>query len=436
MRRLWLVCLLVALCASTPALAAPPYTSQYDAQYATDKASIDSQAASPGCNNGQCYYRMNYTLHSLIKMYEATGLTSYLTTAQTLINTMISKATVVDQRGFLNWPNGLSAPGPRCPCTVTSPTTFTNIFSDLQSFQAAEPFAYYAYVVLTRQPALLAYKDVAEDIRDWTAQHIFERERNWQNDFATERTRLSHWVEAKTIQSNNNLIHVPTSNLLSAYIWLRATPGLSATHQTNADSFLNYAIPKLIPNHPAGWGYPNIGGVTGAQGWWGATSEAPDTGSTDPGGAIHVMDSSHGNHYARLVMAMYITGRATLAYAQGWSKTYESVVYDGSAAQPRYMNWMDGQNLAWAGINPWGATCPGYGWNWHGAIWPGAQTRNVQLADAMASPGGYTGSSTVCNSSGPSTMKLGMYAITTWAATDPFGLINLPPQAIQSITVK
>jgi hypothetical protein len=326
---------------ASPASAQFKYKTYFDQHWAGHQTWADSQAASGSANT---YYGFQYVLMGMIGMYEGTGDLKYLDQALRWSETMVSKATLADDKGYRNWsaagsfePNGL----------------YGTMLEELQG--ATEP-ARVARLILTN-PNLSAYHARARAVRDFINVHMVEK---WLYSRSQEAWFL--W----NASDKTNAYSDKTAMIIRIMLDLHKTgiTKYAALTKTLADGFLSRT--QAFTGGSLIWDYKN--------GWKDGYS----------------MDTSHGNRYPIMAVDLMNSGvTMNRTHITGLARLLTEVIWNKSLSLPLFTNFIDGVNDSYSStIGPYQIGVIFLGWAALGAYDTKAQQVIEAHMDAIiANPG-------------------------------------------------
>jgi hypothetical protein len=297
----------------------PSYYKQvFDATLAANQATLNSIVKS---GDSAQYYNMQYALDATISMYEATKDTSYLKQALSWADTMVSKATIIDNQGYANWSG-----------TWHSPFSATPISLELNEIQGSVELSRLARLILTTPSLNAVYGPQAWTIFNFVKTDIVDKD-----IFA--RDNAAYPPKGQLFSDTNALLMRMLQDIVAV------EPGAYAT-TTNWQA--------LYTTKPSGNGPYKISYSQLLQAW---ENEFQSRFSADGGGLIWdkglswynrgytAIDTSHANRYPDMVTYTYNVGNAfSLADIQGMGTLLTKVMWNGSFASPEFTNFIDGSN--------------------------------------------------------------------------------------------
>jgi hypothetical protein len=313
----------------------PNYAAIYDAEYTASKTTYDNLAAS---SNELDLYSTIHQMMATTSMWEATSNLLYLNRALTWAETIISKATITDSNGKLNWPGAWA-----------SPYSATPIATELSTYQGTAELTRLARVILTT-PSLSAFNTRATAIYNHIKTHVVNNILITRNGQAFMDTLLS--------RTNNGMSDKPA-------LMLRNILNLSqcSTALGNSDN-VTYAWPALVAHYASGMKdhfgtlarfVPHAGGLLWDKGFG---LESPYTS----------IDTEHANRVPVALIELYRAGVTfDKSYLDGITSLLNSQIWDKSLTlptSPRFVNFADGQNTAFRSYGPYLNGVVAYGWNW------------------------------------------------------------------------
>jgi hypothetical protein len=286
--------------AATTAEAVSYYQTIYDAEYQTNKSTLDAMAAS---GDGETYYTFQYVFGGTLSIYEATKDPKYLERALTWAETMVSKATIMDNNGNLNW----SGPW-------LSPYSATPIAYQLFDLQGSTELARLARIIVTDSTLNSTYGIRAQTIHDFVKKQIVDK---WLYTRGSESWFVYNSVTFSKDYSDKCALLV---RILTDLYRVGDTSYLTlATEMVNG--FKNRLV--VFTGNSLIW---DQGLNSGAPGY------APDT--------------AHANRYPDMVVDAINAGIGSITNNDltKISSLLTAVIWDQSTSNPQFTNYIDGNN--------------------------------------------------------------------------------------------
>ena len=320
-----------AMTAATAAGAVSSYQAIYDTEYQNNHAALDAMAAS---GDGETYYTFQYVFGGTLSMYEATKDPKYVERALAWEETMVSKATIIDTNGNLNW----SGPW-------LSPYSATPISYQLDDLQGSTELARLAKIILTDPTLKSAYGSRATGIYNFVRDDIV-------NKHLYTRGGLS-WFQNEVIQTQramNDKAALMLRVLTNTYLTSAALGGADNT---------SYNFGGILTQLATGFKArfePYQGGLIWDKGlgWYGPIP---------PNDVTTYVDTSHANRYPYALADLYQAGVVfTAGDVAGVSALFTKVIWNQSLTDPRFANYIDGTNYPALGKPGWGLGLIYFGW--------------------------------------------------------------------------
>jgi hypothetical protein len=311
---------------TTPATTAETvsyYQAVYDAEYQKNQTSLDAMAAS---GDGNTYYTFQYAFGGTLSMYEATSDPKYLERALTWAETMVSKATIMDNNGNRNWP------GP-----WLSPYSATPIAYQLYDLQGSTELARLARIIVMdpllknsySSQAIAVYTFVRDQILN---KHLFTR-------------RGLHWFQDEVVHTSRNM-----NDKAALMIRILRDVYLASASLGSVDNS-TYNYPDILVELATGFKgrfQPYQGGLIWDKG-------LGDYGPIPPNDVTTYIDTSHANRYTFALVDLYDAGIVfTKDDVAGVSALLTNVIWSQSLTDPRFTNFIDGTNYPALNKTEWG----------------------------------------------------------------------------------
>ncbi len=306
------------------------YKQVVDRTYEADKSKLDSKAAS---NYGTRYYEFQYVLMGTLAMYEATGDEVYLERALTWMETMITKATIKDKDGYLNWG------GP----WENSGYTSSSIAYQLEDLQGSTELARLADLVLNDPQLNAKFGARAQKVYDFVDKQIIEK---WQ------KRGMDTWMVNKITDES-----ITFSDKIVLYLRI-------LLHMNEVDGKYEDMITKLAQGFKDRFESYDHNSIIWAYGiGYGDLYDSDDT--------------SHSNRHAYAVTDLYNYGYVfDEADLLGLSNLITKVVYQPKNGVPYFVNFLSGDDLAEGYYEKYGLG--GMGQIYHGWVTLGQHNGEVQ----------------------------------------------------------
>lgn len=291
------------------------YKAYFDAEYVSEAATFNNHAAAGW---GQNVYDMNTVIESTTGMYEGTLETNYLNRALLWIETIISKATIIDIHGKKNW-RGI----------WVSPYSSTNIAYLLEDMQAATSMMRATRVVLqdTRLRSIWGTRVTA--IYNFVRDHVVNK----------------HWFTRGTSSWFQNKFTNPASvqsdkEIILARLLLDLK--ICSTLLANTDNS-TYGYPALVALAAAG--LKDYNGAESRFTPWTFNSLVWSRGKQyEP--PHFIMDTAHAQRLAAFVYDFYKAGTVIdQNILQGTCTLFSKVIWNQSTTDPLFVNFIDGSNV-------------------------------------------------------------------------------------------
>lgn len=343
-----------------PAARIASYRAIHDAVYADNVSELDRMASS---GDGEDYYTFQYVLDATLSMYEATGDHGYLARALAWAQTMMSKATHIDNAGFASWAgpscdtvdfDGGTATDGGCPVPTTSYL--------LDDFQGATELARLARLVLLDPSSPPADRAIAIEVRRFVVRHIVGKwaHRKSISYLLSDADDYTSPLSDKSVLLGRILIEL--QRIAGALGALPAEPDYSPWITTIATSFANRIAPYDAANAqscPAtGSGPCSDSGGTVVCGARPASPPPVVSGALtwDVGVGWYncrSMDTSHANRHPRFALDAARAGFVVQpAQLTGLANLLTKVLYNGDPEDPRIRNFIDGSQCTFESRGP------------------------------------------------------------------------------------
>ena len=327
----------------------------FDTEYTTNRAKFDALAADPVGPSSQNYYNFQFVLQGTISMYEATGDVTYLERAMAWAETMMSKATIVDGKGYKNWPG----PWLGSPFIPTVGIIYT-----LCNLQGCVELACLCRVIMTNRPLYARYWQRAKVLFDFVRSNCVEKEVAFQGGWFG-------WIEAYTTKNYSDKAALLARILLNLY-------GCGFDENMSHTSMLTQLLSI--------WRGLLISRPDGSMIW--DQNKYNNAGSP---GIDHAPDIVHANRWAALVVdAVEMKMVLDMRHLTDLGNLFCGL-WNQSLFTPQFTNFIDGANDVFdpQGQNrgPWQLAYIYPGWSMIGAYHGG--TRDVCEAVLMANMAGH-----------------------------------------------
>jgi hypothetical protein len=321
------------------------YRDFFDKVYERHKMEYRRMASSGGRNME--YYYLQYPLMGLLDMFEATRTPAYLEEALGLVERMIVEATIIDRAGYRNWPGPYQSPWADRPVAYR-----------LWEMQGALEMARLARIVLTDQGLTSTYGSRGRGVYTFVKHHTVEKWLYHRKELQTD-----YWMAGDRSREYPGKATTAVRMLLDIHR-VDQTP----KYRTDAVALLQHFLNRLtvFRNNSLVWDL-------------GVNAEYP-------GHAAHAApDTQHAGRKPMMIVYAYEAGigGVTPAHLTGLASLLTSVIWDASLANPRFTNYIDGNNSAYRGRTAWNNGAIYAGWQALGAYDARAQQVAQAVVDAM-----------------------------------------------------
>jgi hypothetical protein len=278
------------------------YRSSFDQLLVANDSSFSAMATT---SDEQTREYSGYIIDGVTGMYQATGNNAYLLKTLTWAESLMAKATIRDNDGFLNW-NG----------AYSTPRSSVSIQMQQYDLQVGRALARVARLIHDNPTLVPTYGARAQQLHDFVATNVINK---WYTRGGG--PNYAYLDGSKATYPNFGDKGAFWGNMLSDLI--AVTP--NSTYSIELTHIVNGFNQRLI-----------AGGVSGAL-------RMLDNGNGDSCG------TSHFNHSIHFAARMYEDGRGiSLATLKGLALQLASVIWDGSTSIPKFTNDVAGtQNACW-----------------------------------------------------------------------------------------